>query len=77
MSLYLLFGVIFFAFISTFLLWFRVYNLDREQGLLTLLICFPILPFVAWTHKEKCKPQLTAWIISMLMLIISVVWLSI
>ena len=77
MNLYLLLGVLSFASLSTFFLWFKVYSLDRKQGLLTLLIYFPILPVIAWAHKEKCKVHLTVWLISMLLLMVSIAWLFI
>ena len=76
MNIYLLIIVIFFALGSTIALWFRVYNLNRSQGLFAFWVCFPMLPLLAWTHKEKCRTHLILWFVSMLALTLSIVWMN-
>jgi len=77
MNFYLLLAVIIFALGSTISLWVRVYNLNRNQGLFAFWVCFPALPLLAWTHKEKCKNYLLVWLVSIGMLVVSIVWLNV
>ena len=76
MNIYLLIVVIVFAFGSTIALWFRVYNLNRTQGLFSFWVCFPMLPLLAWTHKEKCRAHLLIWLVSMLAIALSIVLMN-
>ena len=76
MNIYLLIIVIILAFGSTIALWFRVYNLNRSQGLFAFWVCFPMLPLLAWTHKEKCRVHLIIWLASMVITGVSIAWIS-